>query len=158
MMKRSLPILFSAIGLLMQAACTGPEKPSAPDPAELRSIAAEQRLAELRTRAVLRVAVSTNGGKAAYLSQQGTFEGPEVEKIRETARKKGWRIFLFAVRPEALEATVRSGRADLAIGGLEAEKIRESLLTPLMEYQENGKTFAFAAWSGAEELKDELEK
>ena len=158
-MKRPIAsCLYLTAGILLLAGCGTKPEAEVLDPVELSRIAARKRFEDLQKRGVLRVAVSTKGGKAAYLSQNGTFEGPEVETVRELARKKGWRIFLFAVRPEALASTVRNGRADLAIGGLEVDPIRRTLLTPVLEYSRDGKRFAFATWSSAEELKNSLEK
>ncbi len=120
---------------------------------QLVRIAAERRYRTLLQRRTLRVAVNSKSGNFVKVNADGDFEGPEVRKIRSAAEKAGLHLFLFDVRPEAIPGYIRSGRADLAIGGLKTEAIRAMLLTPVMEYKQDSADYAFAAWEDAQELK-----
>lgn len=157
MTKRIVSLICLTAACLLLVSCFPLSEPEPPTPAELSRIAAQKRFEQLKQRGLLRVAVSTSGGDFAYLTQNGTFDGPEVKAVRAAADRNKWKIFLFAVRPESLAAAVRNGRADLAIGGLKPDEIRAALLTPVREYRQNGEVYAFAAWNDAEELKKLLE-
>ena len=143
--------LWAITACLLAVSCVQLPEPVTPE--DLSRIAAEKRFRQLEQRKLLRVAVSTTGGDFAYLTQDGIFEGQEVK----AAHRNGWRVFFFASRPESLAAYVRSGRADLAIGGLTPEAIRTARLTPVMEYSLEKKRHAFASWNNAVELKERLE-
>ena len=141
---------MSARGFLRPASGTGHAGGSQPD-------RRGKRFRQLEQRKLLRVAVSTTGGDFAYLTQDGIFEGQEVKAVLNAAHRNGWSVFFFASRPESLAAYVRSGRADLALGGLSPEAIRTARLTPVMEYSLDKKRHAFASWNDAVELKERLE-
>ena len=154
--KRGIvPCIWTATACLLAVSCAPLPEPVTP--LEFSRIAAEKRFRQLEQRKLLRVAVSTAGGDSAYLSQEGVFEGPEVQTVLGAAQRNGWRVFFFASRPESLAANVRSGRADLAIGGLTPETIRAARLTPVMEYRREKMRHAFASWNDAAELKERLE-
>ena len=119
-------------------------------------MAAERRYRMLLQRGTLRVAVSSRSGSFVHVTADGEFEGPEVRKIRKAAEKAGLRLFLFDVRPEAIPGRIRSGQADLAIGGLKSGEIRSMLLTPVLEYRQGSEEYAFAAWEDARELRELL--
>lgn len=146
--------LWAITACLLAVSCVQLPEPVTPE--DLSRIAAEKRFRQLEQRKLLRVAVSTTGGDFAYLTQDGIFEGQEVKAVLNAAHRNGWRVFFFASRPESLAAYVRSGRADLAIGGLTPEAIRTARLTPVMEYSLEKKRHAFASWNDAAELKERL--
>ena len=77
-------------------------------------------------------------------------------RAQKAAEKAGLRLFLFDVRPEAIPGRIRSGQADLAIGGLKSGEIRSMLLTPVLEYRQGSEEYAFAAWEDARELRELL--
>ena len=134
------------------------ETEKTPAPLEqLIRVAAERRYRVLLRRGTLRVAVNSKSGQFVKVDANGQFEGPEIHRIRAAAEKAGLRLFLFDARPEAIAGYIRSGRADLAIGGLKSAEIRAMLLTPVMEYKQGSESYAFAAWEDAAELKSLLE-
>ncbi len=157
-MKHFFLFILITLSALSLVSCFTLQDYEPPTPEELGRIASQKRMAELEKRKVLRVAVSTAGGKFAYLTPDGTFEGPEVDAVRKAAEKNKWSVFIFAVRPESLAAVVRNGKADIAIGGLKTAEIVRALLTPVCEYQHEKSAYAFAAWNNAEELKKLLEQ
>ena len=149
-------LALSLFGLLPASCVTETEKAPA-TPEQLIRLAAERRFRTLQRRGTLRVAVNSKSGNFAKVNAYGEFEGPEIRSIKAAAGKAGLRLFLFDARPEAIPGYIRSGRADLAIGGLKSEEIRSMLLTPVMEYKQDSTVHAFAAWEDAAELKALLE-
>lgn len=143
--------------LFILVSCTAPEKVPVSQEQLIR-IASGRRYQTLLQRGTLRVAVNSKSGVFARVNSNGEFEGPEIERIKTAAKKAGLRLFLFDARPEAIAGYIRSGRADLAIGGLKPEEIRTMLLTPVMESKQGDTVYAFAAWEDAAELKELLEK
>ena len=156
--RRIAALLSSVLLCLFSVSCTTEtEKPQVTQKQLIR-IAAERRYRTLLQRGTLRVAVSSKSGEFVKVNAGGEFEGPEIRRIRAAAEKAGLRLFLFDARPEAIAGYIRSGRADLAIGGLKTAEIRAMLLTPVMEYKQNSADYAFAAWEDAGELKRLLER
>ncbi len=153
------PALIPVIVLLafLSVSCST-ETVETPPPSQTRLVrmAAERRYRMLLQRGTLRVAVSSRSGSFVHVTADGEFDGPEVRKIRKAAEKAGLRLFLFDVRPEAIPGRIRSGQADLAIGGLKSGEIRSMLLTPVLEYRQGSEEYAFAAWEDARELRELL--
>lgn len=142
--------------LMLTVSCSGNfgKRSTAEDMEEL---AAERRFREVLQRGVLRVAVSSGQTRFAVLHEDGTYSGPEVEKLRKAAEAANFRLYFFDARPEAVPGYIRAGRADIGIGGLRAGQIRKQLLLPVMEYTEKKETFAFAVWNRGLKLKNLLE-
>jgi len=147
-------IFFLLPCLFLLASCASPEKGTQVD---VERIAAERRFREVMARGTLRVAVCSSQTRFAALHDNGFYSGPEVETLRKAASAAKLRLFLFDVRPEALPGYIRTGKADLGIGGLRSDAIRGQLLLPVMEYSEGGKQYAFAVWNDGLELKNLLE-
>ena len=76
--------------------------------------------------------------------------------MREAAKRNNWRIAYFSIDRDKAFAAIRNGKADIVAGKLTPAEIRAARLTPLMEYRVSGKTYAYAAWNGAEELENVL--
>ncbi|MCI5799221.1 MAG: hypothetical protein SPK75_05690 [Victivallales bacterium] len=139
-------VLFFLTGLApLLSSCALFEEEKTPElqPEELIRIAAQKRFQNLQRTRILHVAVCAPKGNTSALE--------------EAARRNGWRIAYFPIGGDSAFAAVRNGQADLAVGKLTPAEIRAARLTPLMEYQDSGKTCAFAAWNDAEELKNALE-
>lgn len=137
-------VLFFLAGLApLLSSCTlfEGEKTSELPSEELVRIAAQKRLQNLLQRRILFVAICAPENTA---------------DLREAAKRNNWRIAYFSIDRDKAFAAIRNGKADIVAGKLTPAEIRAARLTPLMEYRVSGKTYAYAAWNGAEELENVL--
>jgi len=155
-MRKHLIALLLLLGLSLALAGCGARQAAAPgEEAATGSSAANDLLADIMKRGVVRVSTDPNYEPQSFLDESGQFVGFDVDVAREIAKRLGVEVEFVTPDWDVITAGNWGGQWDMSVGSMTVTTARQQVLNFVdPPYYFTPAQFAAADGSGIDELSD----